>query len=312
MRLADFIDSHLEDILREWEAFAATRLPAAAMMDALALRDHAPQILGAMAEEIRQPQTIAAQQAKSHGLAAVVQSAAKTAAEVHGALRARDGFSLKQLVSEYRALRASVVRLWGRTDRSSSHASIEEDMIRFHEAIDQALAESVDFVKRLIDMHGGQVRAFSRGEGLGSTFEIQLPCVVSPSAGAAQVAPATPASKRILLVDDNVDAAESLSMLLQMQGHVLLAVHSAYDALGSIAWFKPEVVLIDIGLPGMDGYALVEQLGKLTDAQAVRKIALTGYGQPEDKQRALDVGFDAHLVKPVNATALAVAIAPSS
>lgn len=148
MRLADFIDSCMEEILGEWDAFAATRLPSAAKMDALALRGHAHQILRAIADDLRQPQTAAAQLAKSHGLAAVVQSAPQTAAEVHGALRAQVGFSITQLFSEYRALRATVLRLWMEENHSLSDASAADDVMRFNEAVDQAIVESLDYFSR--------------------------------------------------------------------------------------------------------------------------------------------------------------------
>lgn len=151
MRLADFIDSRLDEILADWEAFAATRLPTASRMDALALRDHAPQILHAISADLRTPQTAAEQQRKSHGLAPIVAGAASTAAEVHGTLRAKVGFSIIQLVSEYRALRASVLRLWATASGSSELASAAEDVMRFNEAIDQAIAESVNFYSQEVD-----------------------------------------------------------------------------------------------------------------------------------------------------------------
>ncbi|MGJ9417689.1 ATP-binding protein [Massilia sp. CMS3.1] len=147
MRFADFIDLYMAEILREWDAFAATRFPSAATIDVAALRDHAHQILHAIADDLRQPQTEGAQFAKSHGLAVVVQSG-RTAAEMHGTLRAQDGFSMTQLVSEYRALRASVLRLWTTVDHSLSDASAASDVMRFNEAVDQAIAESVDFFSR--------------------------------------------------------------------------------------------------------------------------------------------------------------------
>lgn len=162
MRLADFIDSCMEEILGEWDAFAATRLPSAAKMDSLALRDHAHQILHAIADDLRQPQTAVAQSAKSHGLAPVVQNAPKTAAEVHGTLRALDGFSFTQLVSEYRALRASVLRLWTKVDNSLSEASAADDVTRFNEAVDQAIAESVDFFSQEISQDRIERKAVHR------------------------------------------------------------------------------------------------------------------------------------------------------
>lgn len=151
MRLADFIDHALGEIVAHWEAFAATRLPASSRMEALALRDHAPQILRAIAADLRTPQTAAEQLAKSHGLAPVVAAAPHTAAEAHGTLRAQSGFSITQLVSEYRALRASVLRLWMQADGSSNLAAAADDVMRFNEAIDQAIAESVDFYSQEVD-----------------------------------------------------------------------------------------------------------------------------------------------------------------
>lgn len=163
-------------------------------------------------------------------------------------------------------------------------------------------------VKRLIAMHGGSVSAFSMGEGHGSTFEIRLPLIVSAPTADQQAAIAQSAPVRILIVDDNIDAADTLLMITGMLGHVSMAVHSAQAALSNIDSFKPDIILIDIGLPDMDGYQLAQQLGKSPSGRDVRKIALTGYGQPDDKQRALAAGFDEHLVKPVELDKLALAI----
>ena len=151
MRLADFIDEAVDEIVAQWEAFAATRLPASSGMEALALRDHAPQILRAISADLRTPQTAAEQLTKSHGLAPVAAGAPHTAAEVHGTLRAQSGFSITQLVSEYRALRASVLRLWTRHDGHAELLTAAEDMMRFNEAIDQAIAESVEFYSQEVD-----------------------------------------------------------------------------------------------------------------------------------------------------------------
>lgn len=151
MRLAEFIATRSDEIMADWEAFAVTRLPAGSKMDALALRDHAPQILRAISADLRTSQTPAEQLAKSHGLVPIVAGTPHTAAEVHGMLRAQSGFSVVQLVSEYRALRASVLRLWIRAHGSSDLTTAAEDVMRFNEAIDQAIAESVDFYSREVD-----------------------------------------------------------------------------------------------------------------------------------------------------------------
>ncbi len=151
MRLADFIDRHAEDILVEWEQFAATKVPAAASMGVLALRDHAPLILQAIAADLRTAQSVEQQRSKAEGKAAVFADAPSTAAEAHGAARAQSGFNLNQMVSEYRALRASVLRLWSTTSGKRREPETVEDIIRFGEAIDQAIAESVDYFSAEID-----------------------------------------------------------------------------------------------------------------------------------------------------------------
>ncbi|GGX97130.1 response regulator [Massilia dura] len=187
-----------------------------------------------------------------------------------------------------------------------------ELFVQSHRTLDRSqggLGVGLAVVKRLIDMHGGHVQAFSRGEGLGSSFQIRLPRIAKPSAAVEKPVVGELMPRRILIVDDNVDAADSLVALLKMQGHVLMAVHTAREALASIDLFKPDVMLIDIGLPDMDGYALVKQLGGSPFGQKSMKIAVTGYGQPGDRKRALDVGFDEHLVKPVAVDAIEQAIA---
>jgi hypothetical protein len=143
MRLADFIDANMEAILSEWEAFARTLLPAAGGLDVRALRDHAEQILHTVAQDLRTPQTRGQQAAKARGKALRPAHAAETAAETHAVLRATGGFTMQQMVAEYRALRASVLRLWA--DAHEPGADTLQDNTRFNEAIDQAVAESVEF-----------------------------------------------------------------------------------------------------------------------------------------------------------------------
>lgn len=165
MRLADFILRNTEAILAEWESFAATLLPAAQDMTSLALRDHAPQILQAIAKDLTTSQTREAQSEKSRGRARKVAGAPETAAQSHAVLRARGGFDINQLVAEYRALRASLLRLW--MDAGAPEPSGLDDVIRFNEAVDQAIAESIahfhDHVERarnlLLGMLGHDMRS---------------------------------------------------------------------------------------------------------------------------------------------------------
>jgi len=149
MRLADFIQRDLEAILSQWEAFAATLLPAAADMDSQALRDHAEDILRAVCKDLETSQSDAQREHKSKGLAAGPIDARNTAAETHALLRARGGFDVNQMISEYRALRASVLHLWAKVCEPSD--IFLPDMLRFNEAIDQAVVESVAFFNAQIE-----------------------------------------------------------------------------------------------------------------------------------------------------------------
>ena len=159
-------------------------------------------------------------------------------------------------------------------------------------------------VKRLVEMHEGEVRARSEGPGRGSTFQIRLPLIARPeTAGAESVAFAV-APRRVLVVDDNADAANSLAMLLSFRGHQTLVAYSAKEALACVEDFKPNVALLDVGLPEMNGYELAQTLRAMPQLGELRLVALTGYGQADDRQRALAARFDDHLVKPVDLRAL--------
>jgi CheY-like chemotaxis protein len=162
--------------------------------------------------------------------------------------------------------------------------------------------------KQLIGMHGGTITASSAGLGHGATFTIRLPLVEAPHTVAAPEAAAALALHRILVVDDNADSADSLAMLLQMEGHETRTAYSAGMALELLAPFDPDVIILDIGLPDMDGYQLARQIR--AGWKPVRLIALSGYGQVEDKQRSSAAGFDAHLVKPADAVVLRKVISP--
>ena len=143
MRLADFIETNMEEILSDWEEFARTLLPASGGMSMSALRDHAEQILHAVAQDLRKNQSRSEQAAKSRGETVRSAPSPETAAETHAVLRATGGFTIQQMVAEYRALRAAVLRRWA--DSHEPGPDTLSDMTRFNEAIDQAVAESVDF-----------------------------------------------------------------------------------------------------------------------------------------------------------------------
>jgi signal transduction histidine kinase/DNA-binding response OmpR family regulator len=173
------------------------------------------------------------------------------------------------------------------------------------------LGIGLSIVKRLIEMHSGEVTARSPGLGCGATFEIRLPRIKRPKERREEpVIKAIP--QRILIVDDNADAAETLALLLESSGHVTRVSLSSQDALAFAEAFEPQVALLDIGLPGMNGYELAQRFRRAPKLKAVRLIALTGYGLAEDRQRALAAGFDAHLVKPVDLPALERTVAALS
>ena len=162
-------------------------------------------------------------------------------------------------------------------------------------------------VRGIVALHGGSVRADSEGPGRGSTFSMTLPLAAGaacPAQTAAETgtaaAPVRPAAVRILIVDDNQDAADTLGMALEMFGCETRIVHSAAEALALAPGFTPQVALLDIGLPDMTGYELARRLRRLPGWQRVTLIAATGWGQEKDRQLAFDAGFDHHLTKPID------------
>ena len=170
------------------------------------------------------------------------------------------------------------------------------------------LGIGLTLVKRLVEMHGGRVEAHSDGPGKGSEFVVRLPAAVEatplgPEPGTT-AAGARPAGRRILVVDDNADSAESLAELLRLWGHEVRTAHSGEEALAVAAGFQPGVVLLDLGMPDMNGYEAARLLRDRAGLNGTTFIALTGYGQDGDRQRSAEAGFRAHLVKPVDPEAL--------
>ncbi|OWQ90168.1 hypothetical protein CDN98_04555 [Roseateles terrae] len=171
------------------------------------------------------------------------------------------------------------------------------------------LGIGLSLVRRLAEMHQGSVAAFSEGPGRGARFELRLPLLAEDAAELSPVALPTGAPRRILVVDDNEDAAASLAMILSMEGHQVAQVHSGADALRQLAKAVPDLALLDIGLPGMSGYELAQQIRSQPAWATLRLVALTGYGRQEDRERALKAGFDAHVVKPADPDTLLRTIA---
>jgi signal transduction histidine kinase/ActR/RegA family two-component response regulator len=170
------------------------------------------------------------------------------------------------------------------------------------------LGIGLTLVRHLVERHGGAVAARSQGPGRGSEFTVRLPVLHEHAAGASSAlaagdgaaAPASKLSLRVLVVDDSADAAQSLALLLEGWG---CRVEVAYDgpaALAKVRANPPELVLMDIGMPGMDGHEVARELRRQHDSARLTLVALTGYGQEDDRRRALEAGFDYHMVKPVD------------
>jgi len=159
-------------------------------------------------------------------------------------------------------------------------------------------------VRKLLEMHSGTVTAFSEGDGLGSEFLITLPVSASNSAGAqpepSNLSEAPPVRRRILVADDNSDALESLATLLELGGHEVYSAANGALALESAERHLPEVALLDIGMPKLDGYEVARRIRAQPWGRRITLVALTGWGQDSDRRRSGEAGFDSHLVKPLD------------
>jgi PAS domain S-box-containing protein len=161
-------------------------------------------------------------------------------------------------------------------------------------------------VRGIVALHGGTVQARSDGPGLGAEFVVRLPLPADPAADEPpDAAPASggdagTAARRVLVVDDNVDAAEMLASFLELSGHRAETAHTGRDAVAAAARFAPEMVLLDIGLPDISGYEVAREVRAVPGLQAVTLVAVTGWGQAEDRRRAHEAGFDFHVVKPAD------------
>jgi CheY-like chemotaxis protein len=168
------------------------------------------------------------------------------------------------------------------------------------------LGIGLTLVRRLVEMHGGKIEARSAGLGKGSEFLVRLPALTEPASEPARN-PAEDSSthvangsRRVLIVDDNIDSAESMAVLLRLQDHEVRLAHDGEAAVDEARSFLPDVIFLDLDLPKMDGY---EVAGRLRLEPAVRDmtlVAMTGYGQEEDRERTREAGFQLHMVKPVD------------
>ncbi|MEP6835500.1 MAG: PAS domain S-box protein [Gemmatimonas sp.] len=178
------------------------------------------------------------------------------------------------------------------------------------------LGIGLTLVRRLLELHGGTVQAYSSGPQLGSTFEVQLPLVDSPMSVRNDQEVKKPdlvfARHRILVVDDNADSLSSMQQLLRLRGHSVRGALDGTSALQLVAEFHPELVLLDIGLPGLSGYDLARLIRANHENDSVVLCATTGYGQNEDRRRSRDAGFNHHLVKPVDFAAIEAVISSLS
>jgi signal transduction histidine kinase len=167
------------------------------------------------------------------------------------------------------------------------------------------LGIGLTLVKSLLGLHGGQVEAHSDGPGRGSEFIARLPLAPDATVSTASAADAAkPVPKRILVVDDNRDAAEMLSMLLELLGAEISVVHDGQTALDALKSYRPSVVLLDLGLPDIDGYEVARRMRAEPEGRNATLVALTGWGRDEDRRRSKEAGIDHHLVKPIDLAAL--------
>jgi CheY-like chemotaxis protein len=177
-------------------------------------------------------------------------------------------------------------------------------------AVQGGLGVGLSLARSIAELHGGVLTAHSEGLGKGSEFVLRMPIAAPPE---EQVEPPdtlseTSLRQRILVVDDNVDAAESLGTMLAYSGHDVRVAHGGIEALSAAREFSPNVMILDLGMPEMDGYAVARAVRSDPRFATTRLIALSGYGQPDDRRRTAELGFDEHLVKPVEHDVLNAAL----
>jgi len=164
--------------------------------------------------------------------------------------------------------------------------------------------------RRLIEMHGGGITARSDGPGQGTVVVITMPgCEADAAEPSSSPIDVSPVASRVVIIDDNKDAAHTMAMLVEQLGGSARMAHDAVGGLAAVQEFAPDIVFLDIGMPGVDGYETCRRIRRQPSERHIVIVAVTGWGQSQDKQRALAAGFDAHLTKPVDPAALARVLA---
>jgi two-component system, sensor histidine kinase len=189
-----------------------------------------------------------------------------------------------------------------------------EPFVQGERELDRAhggLGIGLTLVRRLAELHGGSASAASTGPARGSVFQVRLPSIAAPAVVAEKKAARTSEKQRdILIIEDNADAAATLRSLLQLAGHRVRIARDGEEGLEALKASRPDVALIDLGLPRVDGYEVARRAREMMDGQPrPLLVAVTGYGLPEDRRRTVEAGFDAHLVKPVDLAALRTLLA---
>jgi PAS domain S-box-containing protein len=203
------------------------------------------------------------------------------------------------------------VRDTGQGIRTDLLAHVFDLFVQEPQSLDRSrggLGLGLALVKRLVELHGGSVAVWSAGPGQGTEFTVKLPAVAAPAAQTSVMRPGSPPAtargRRVLVVEDSPDARQSLRLLLELAGHEVETSEDGPSGLAKLRDFRPDVALIDLGLPGLDGYAVARAVRQWPETRAIRLVAVTGYGQAEDRRRALAAGFDLHVTKPVDASML--------
>ena len=174
------------------------------------------------------------------------------------------------------------------------------------ERIGGGLGIGLALARRIAELHGGTLEAHSEGANRGAEFVLRVPLSEAPALREAPRAePKSAVPRRVLVVDDNVDAATTLQVLLRSLGHETRVTHDGMSALDIAREFRPEVILLDIGMPGLDGYEVARRLRAMNHGRTFRIVAITGWGQEADRRRSQEAGFDLHLAKPVDPGVLA-------